>query len=113
MGLFQAQVWRRTWWLKAGKVLEDLSAQRLKIEARNFIAVLQAEAQLRHYLPLVNQVLAQTQARISSTGFQPSLALRPGKPISNAEFNPELLTAKYSKHAKSDFPFAFLAWFAV
>jgi IS5 family transposase len=49
---------------QAGKVLGDLSAQHLKIEAGNFITVLLAEAQLRHYLPLVDQVLAQTQARI-------------------------------------------------
>jgi IS5 family transposase len=49
---------------QAGRVLEDLNAQRLKIEAGNLLAVLQAEAQLRHYLPLVDQVVAQTQARI-------------------------------------------------
>ncbi len=49
---------------QAGKVLNELSAQRLKIEAANLITVLQAEAQLRHYLPLVDQVIEQTQARI-------------------------------------------------
>src|SRR6266404_5745587 len=38
---------------QAGKVLNELSAQRLKIEAANLITVLQAEAQLRRYLPLV------------------------------------------------------------
>src|SRR5437667_2317599 len=49
---------------QAGEVMEDLSAQRLKIQAAKFITVLQAEAQLQHYLPLVDQVIAQTQARI-------------------------------------------------
>lgn len=49
---------------QAGGMLEDLSAQRLKIESANSIVVLQAEAQLRHYLPLVDHVVAQTQARI-------------------------------------------------
>jgi len=49
---------------QAGQVLEDLSVQRLKIGAANLITVLQAQAQLRHYLPLVYQVVAQTQARI-------------------------------------------------
>ena len=49
---------------QAGRVLEDLSAQNLKAEAGNLLTVLVAEAQLRHYLPLVDQVIAQTQARI-------------------------------------------------
>src|SRR5512135_2249626 len=49
---------------QAGRVLEDLSAGRLKAEAGNLLAVVVAEAQLRHYLPLVDQVVAQTQARI-------------------------------------------------
>jgi IS5 family transposase len=49
---------------QAGCVLEDLSAGRLKAEAGNLLEVMVAEAQLRHYLPLVDQVVAQTQARI-------------------------------------------------
>lgn len=49
---------------QAGKVLDQLSSHRLKIGAESLIAVLHAEAQLRHYLPLVDRVIAQTQARI-------------------------------------------------
>ncbi len=49
---------------QAGKVLNELSAQRLKIEDASLVTVLQSEAQLRHYLPLVDQVIEQTQARI-------------------------------------------------
>jgi transposase, IS5 family len=49
---------------QAGRVLEDLSAQNLKAEAGSLVEVLLAEAQLRHYLPLVDKVVAQTQARI-------------------------------------------------
>lgn len=49
---------------QAGRVLEDRSAQQLKAQAGNLLTVLVAEAQLRHYLPLVDQVIAQTQARI-------------------------------------------------
>jgi IS5 family transposase len=49
---------------QAGMVLQDLSAGKLKAEAGNLLAVLAAEAQLQHYLPLVDRVIAQTQARI-------------------------------------------------
>jgi IS5 family transposase len=49
---------------QAGKALEELKAQNLKAEAGNLLTVLVAEAQLRHYLPLVDKVIAQTQARI-------------------------------------------------
>jgi len=49
---------------QAGKALKELEAQNLKAEAGNLLTVLVAEAQLRHYLPLVDKVIAQTQARI-------------------------------------------------
>lgn len=49
---------------QADKVLEKLSTHELKIEAGKLISVLQAQAQLRHYLPLVDRVLVQTKARI-------------------------------------------------
>ena len=49
---------------QAGQMLGNLRAHRLRIQASQFITVLQAEAQLRHYLPLVDQAMAQTQARI-------------------------------------------------
>jgi IS5 family transposase len=47
---------------QAGRVLDDLSAQRLV--AADAMKVLKAEVQLRHYLPLVDRVLEQTHARI-------------------------------------------------
>jgi len=82
---------------QAGEVMEDLSAQRLKIQAAKFITVLQAEAQLRHYLPLVDQVIAQTQARIfeGQTRYEGkilslfeehSAIIRKGKPDKPTEF---------------------------
>lgn len=49
---------------QADKALEELNAQKLKAQAGNLLTVLVAEAQLRHYLPLVDRVIAQTQARI-------------------------------------------------
>lgn len=49
---------------QASNVLQDLSVQQLKAQAGNVLTVLVAEAQLRHYLPLVDQVMAQTQARV-------------------------------------------------
>lgn len=82
---------------QAGQVLEDLSVQRLKIEAANLITVLQAEAQLRHYLPLVDRVVAQTQARIfeGETRYEDKIlslfedhtaVIRKGKPDKPNEF---------------------------
>jgi Transposase domain (DUF772). len=82
---------------QAGKVLGDLSAHRLRVQASNFITVLQAEAQLRHYLPLVDQVMAQTQARIFqgqtrhegkilSLFEEHSAIIRKGKPDRPTEF---------------------------
>lgn len=49
---------------QAGQALQQLSLQQLKVQAGNVLTVLTAEAQLRHYLPLVDQVITQTQARI-------------------------------------------------
>jgi transposase, IS5 family len=48
---------------QAHRVLEDVRAKRLKISSRNCLAC-RAQAQLQHFLPLVDQVLAQTRARI-------------------------------------------------
>ena len=46
------------------KVIEALQAGKLVAKAESLIKVLRAEAQLRHFLPLTERVLAQTQARI-------------------------------------------------
>ncbi len=46
------------------KVLEELKAGKLVARADMLLAVLQAEAQLRHFLPLTEKVIAQAQARI-------------------------------------------------
>jgi len=80
---------------QAGRVLEDLSAQRLGID--DLRAVLLAEAQLRHYLPLIDRVVAQTQARIFegqtrsegkilSLFEEHSAIIRKGKPDKPTEF---------------------------
>jgi IS5 family transposase len=45
-------------------VLEDLQAGKLVAQGHLFITVLQAEAQLRHFLPLTQKVIDQAQARI-------------------------------------------------
>lgn len=45
-------------------VLAQLKAGKLVAQADMFLAVLQAEAQLRHFLPLTEKVIAQAQARI-------------------------------------------------
>ena len=45
-------------------VLEDLQAGKLVAQGHMFITVLQAEAQLRHFLPLTQKVIDQAQARI-------------------------------------------------
>jgi IS5 family transposase len=82
---------------QAGRVLENSSAGRLKIEAANLITILQAEAQIRHYLPLVDRVVAQTQARIfeGQTRYEGKLlslfeehsaVIRKGKPDKPNEF---------------------------
>jgi len=82
---------------QAGEVLEDLSLQQLKAQAGNVLTVLVAEAQLRHYLPLVDQVIAQTQARvfegqtrsegkILSLFEEHSAIIRKGKPDRPTEF---------------------------
>jgi len=46
------------------RVLEDLKRGKLVAPAENLSAALRAEAQLRHFLPLTQKVIAQTQARI-------------------------------------------------
>lgn len=80
---------------QAGKVLEDLEAQRLKIQ--DLVRVFHAEAQLRHYLPLVDRVVEQTQARIfeGETRYEAkvlslfeehSAIIRKGKPDKPNEF---------------------------
>jgi IS5 family transposase len=82
---------------QAGKALEDLKAQNLKAEAGNLLTVLVAEAQLRHYLPLVDKVIAQTQARIFESDTrhegkilslfeEHSAIIRKGKPDKPTEF---------------------------
>lgn len=82
---------------QAGKALEQLQAQNLKAEAGNLLTVLVAEAQLRHYLPLVDKVIAQTHARIFegetrhedkilSLFEEHSAIIRKGKPDKPTEF---------------------------
>jgi IS5 family transposase len=82
---------------QANKTLEELKAQNLKAEAANLLSVLVAEAQLRHYLPLVDKVIAQTQARIfeGQTRYEDkilslfeehSAIIRKGKPDKPTEF---------------------------
>lgn len=82
---------------QANQVLDDLSARKLKAEAGNLLTVLVAEAQLRHYLPLVDQVIAQTKARIlqGETRYEGkilslfeehSAIIRKGKPDQPTEF---------------------------
>ncbi len=82
---------------QASKTLEELKAQNLKAEAGNLLTVLVAEAQLRHYLPLVDKVIAQTQARIFqeetrhegkilSLFEEHSAIIRKGKPDKPTEF---------------------------
>jgi IS5 family transposase len=81
---------------QADRVLEDVRARRLKISSRNVSAV-RAQAQLRHFLPLVDQVLAQTRARIFngqtrsegkilSLFEEHSAIIRKGKPDKPTEF---------------------------
>jgi len=82
---------------QAGKAREQLQAQDLKAEAGNLLTVLVAEAQLRHYLPLVDKVIGQTQARIFdgqtrhedkilSLFEEHSAIIRKGKPDKPTEF---------------------------
>ena len=82
---------------QAGQALKQLSLQQLKAQAGNILKVLTAEAQLRHYLPLVDRVITQTQARIfegqtRSEGKILSLfeehtaVIRKGKPDKPTEF---------------------------
>jgi IS5 family transposase len=49
---------------QAAMVLDQLRAGELTARAESFLQVLKAESALRHYLPLVEKVLAQTHARI-------------------------------------------------
>src|SRR5438034_5038901 len=49
---------------QSANVLADLKNGKLVAQADHLITVLVAEAQLRHYLPLTQKVIAQTQARI-------------------------------------------------
>lgn len=82
---------------QAAQVLEDLSSQRLKITSAKLVAVLKEEAHLRSYLPLVDQILRQTQARIFqgqtrsegkilSLFEEHSAIIRKGKPGKPTEF---------------------------
>lgn len=82
---------------QARAVLDQLDAGQLKIKADNLTPVLQAQAQLRHFLPLVDQVIAQTQARIfdGQTHYEGkilslfeehSAIIRKGKPDKPTEF---------------------------
>jgi IS5 family transposase len=49
---------------QTAQVLTELQAGKLVAQADRLMAVLQAEAQLRHFLPLTEKVVAQAQARI-------------------------------------------------
>jgi IS5 family transposase len=49
---------------QTAKVLEELQAGKLVAKADMLVTVLQAEAQLRHFLPLTEKVMAQAKARI-------------------------------------------------
>jgi IS5 family transposase len=49
---------------QTARVLSELKAGKLAAQADMLLAVLQAEAQLRHFLPLTQKVIAQAQARI-------------------------------------------------
>lgn len=82
---------------QAGAVLDQLDAGQLRVKAGNLIPVLQAQTQLRHFLPLVDQVIAQTQARIfeGQTHYEGkilslfeehSAIIRKGKPDKPTEF---------------------------
>jgi len=82
---------------QASRVLEDLKTRKLKAEAGALLTVLLAEGQLRHHLPLVDQVMAQTQARIFegetrsegkilSLFEEHSAIIRKGKPDKPTEF---------------------------
>lgn len=82
---------------QAGQALEQSSLHQLKAQAGNLLTVLTAEAQLRHYLPLVDQVITQTQARIFegqtrsegkilSLFEEHSAIIRKGKPDKPTEF---------------------------
>jgi IS5 family transposase len=46
------------------QVLEDLDTGKLVAKPESFLKVVQAQAQLQHFLPLTEKVVAQTQARI-------------------------------------------------
>jgi IS5 family transposase len=82
---------------QAGRVLEQLNAHELKVQGGNLLTVLGAEAQLQRYLPLVDQVMVQTQARIFegetrcegkilSLFEEHSAIIRKGKPDKPTEF---------------------------
>src|SRR5206468_945509 len=45
-------------------LLAELKAGKIPVRADMLLAVLQSEAQLRHFLPLTQKVIAQAQARI-------------------------------------------------
>ncbi len=49
---------------QAAAVIEDLQQGQLSARADAFLQVARAEASLKHYLPLVEKVLAQSQARV-------------------------------------------------
>jgi IS5 family transposase len=49
---------------KTGQVLQDLKTGKLAAKGNMLVTVLQAEAQLRHFLPLTQKVMAQAKARI-------------------------------------------------
>lgn len=81
---------------QAAAVVGDLGSGRLPVVG-SLISVLAQEAQLRHFIPLVGNVIAQTQARIFEGNrhvrgkvlslFEPhSQAIRKGKPHKPTEF---------------------------
>jgi len=49
---------------QAAKVLQQLQAGQLVAQADRLLVVLQAQAQLRHFLPLTQKVMAQAKARV-------------------------------------------------
>lgn len=49
---------------QSARVLEQLQSGKLAAQANMLVRVLQAEAQLRHFLPLTQKVIAQAQVRI-------------------------------------------------
>jgi transposase, IS5 family len=49
---------------QTGQVIQDLKSGKLAAQADMFLTVVAAQAQLRHFLPLTEKVIAQAQARV-------------------------------------------------